>query len=788
MKKSAFFVILFAFLFTISSAFAGTFTKGPAGKEDISLWYQAGTDSRTYTRPTSTGYNLTLHKFDWVGIDVGQVYGAGVNYTDSEISDALTDIGATDKRTIWLAPTTWNINDDLTITSNVMIVCPAGCILNIAAGKTLTINGPFEAGLYQVFSGAGSVSGLLLTKPKWWGAVGDGTTNDTTASQAAATALAQYGILDLGGYHYAVTGISISTDDAIIRDGWLVAHADTAGDHVIKADSTTSGVQFKNLNIYIDKAAITSTDCAGIYLDQCAKAKVINCFVNGSRNDNYGAPRMESGIYGYGATESEVINCKVINSDQEGIMFESCDDTYISDCEGRDTGKSAIGTHKGSRATISNCRAFDTGASGITMNSQDSIVSDCLIKDNTAANGITVGHSASADTYANDCVVSNNRVINSAAVGITVQCGINVTVEGNVITDSADDGIQVKAHPSTHGVSVIKGNSVESSGGEGIYYVAFQAYGSVIIDSNGVYNSTDNGVYVFALRDAVVSNNLIDTVGDSGIRFIGTTPVGAAGLLTASATGNTIKNTNWSGIVCANLHAIIATGNIFTDINTASAATCGALAIARTAGGVNSHMPTSALFEDNVVKDIDSTGVVIYIEANALDSVITHATIKGNSVEGVARSDFFTIGDPTKTYIYVSDNHGYRSNSCVFGVAGAGVADGAVDGKAKTTNAITYEIDGIVCTRAATDNLFDLTGVATGAAEYKKVLLGLNSAGNGLIVEGAVAATQAAAQLPSRRKVNICIVGVVEIDNNYAGGDLAANTFYDIIGSFNEGD
>ena len=64
-----------------------------------------------------------------------------------------------------------------------------GGSFTVASGKTLTIDVPFSAGLYQVFSGAGSVvfgAGLVTeVYPQWWGAVGDGVTDDTAAIAAA---------------------------------------------------------------------------------------------------------------------------------------------------------------------------------------------------------------------------------------------------------------------------------------------------------------------------------------------------------------------------------------------------------------------------------------------------------------------------------------------------------------------------------------------------------------------------------------------------------------------------
>lgn len=68
-----------------------------------------------------------------------------------------------------------------------------GAKFTISTGITLTITGGFEAGMYQVFSCAGTAKVLLAGTryPEWWGAVGDATTagvgtDDTAAINAAA--------------------------------------------------------------------------------------------------------------------------------------------------------------------------------------------------------------------------------------------------------------------------------------------------------------------------------------------------------------------------------------------------------------------------------------------------------------------------------------------------------------------------------------------------------------------------------------------------------------------------
>ena len=74
---------------------------------------------------------------------------------------------------------------NLTIPANVTLAPERGAVLTISSGVTFTINGHFDPGAYQVFSGAGSVlfgtNAVKYLLPQWWGAMGDGVTDDTAA-------------------------------------------------------------------------------------------------------------------------------------------------------------------------------------------------------------------------------------------------------------------------------------------------------------------------------------------------------------------------------------------------------------------------------------------------------------------------------------------------------------------------------------------------------------------------------------------------------------------------------
>ncbi len=59
------------------------------------------------------------------------------------------------------------------------------CLITVSGGVTLTVRGVLHAPLHQVFTGSGAVIGMRRVDPEWFGAVGDGTTNDISALDAA---------------------------------------------------------------------------------------------------------------------------------------------------------------------------------------------------------------------------------------------------------------------------------------------------------------------------------------------------------------------------------------------------------------------------------------------------------------------------------------------------------------------------------------------------------------------------------------------------------------------------
>lgn len=109
-----------------------------------------------------------------------------LDYTD--LADAIATIG-TDNAVLYVPTkaTAYDVSANVVIPSNIQLVFNIGGVLKPANGVSITgTNTSIQAGLYQIFdlSAVGTIAGtwsVTEVYPEWFGAVGDGVTDDLTA-------------------------------------------------------------------------------------------------------------------------------------------------------------------------------------------------------------------------------------------------------------------------------------------------------------------------------------------------------------------------------------------------------------------------------------------------------------------------------------------------------------------------------------------------------------------------------------------------------------------------------
>ncbi|HEY3357550.1 MAG TPA: hypothetical protein VGQ83_30140 [Polyangia bacterium] len=137
---------------------------------------------------------------DRVDARLGKQVWAGDPGRGATLQEAVKAIGAREA-TLHLPPGTWAVPASCTVPPNVDLDLERGAVLAVGAGATLTIDGGLTAGPHRIFSypaklerqprpvvfGGGRARELY---PQWWGAAGDGVTDDTLALRAAILAAA----------------------------------------------------------------------------------------------------------------------------------------------------------------------------------------------------------------------------------------------------------------------------------------------------------------------------------------------------------------------------------------------------------------------------------------------------------------------------------------------------------------------------------------------------------------------------------------------------------------------
>jgi hypothetical protein len=434
---------------------------GLAGKGISGTWtannflYKPATGARGEAQK-----NLFDSGLDRIDARLGkEVWVRDPNYGQS-LQSAIAAIGYA-QRILRVPSGTYNITSDLTVPANITLKPERGTLFLVATGKTLTINGPFQAGPYQVFSctgtgkvvfGAGAVKEVY---PEWWGTHQDA----VTAAGASITAIG--GALRLSQpltFTACATPYSNVTYEG--RNG-TSAVITCGGDFAaFKATATVSNVTFKGIKFV--SSATTQPD---IY------------FYNGSESSDH--IRIEHCWFQGG---------------YRGASFNAFDNLYFGYNKARNLTSAAL--YAGSAATVS---------ANLTTEFND--LDTCDTSESTGGlTPVQVDGVRMIGDHIVDCGVSNHNGVNH---GIYIRECINVAIISPYIKgQKGGNGIEVYANTDSgetapYNIVIIDPTILETAGNYGINFCTgsdYELIGGIIQKSynNGFYGNGISGLKILS--------------------------------------------------------------------------------------------------------------------------------------------------------------------------------------------------------------------------------------------------------------------------------------------------
>ncbi|HHT9146011.1 MAG TPA: hypothetical protein ACFYD4_10100 [Candidatus Wunengus sp. YC61] len=675
-------------------------------------------------------------------IDALVSYGNGTSFTQATIEAALTAIGTENKVTLLFRPGTWPIisNADWSAYTNVTFKIVQGAVLQIATGTTTTIGGQIDAGFTQVFNCVGTGKVVLSTQQavhaSWFGYATTSTgANNAIYVNKAILSLPTGATVILPAGNYTMSKVTCLISGVTIENHGNITQTVNGNDSMFKFGDGATAMNnntFRNYGIldhnYANQGGALTNGMSIVELN----AVVSTQYITNMKIQNYGTFKngAYTGIYHWNKV-------KHLTVDPMGYHLDHQSDPIA-------------GGSDNDNLTVANGIIDDCGAlgQGIIIDSNYANVHDLVIKGSTTAAGITIGHSGTPNEPGHFAKVHNNTIkdIADSVSGIVIKAGLadNYIVSNNQIIrtlGTTTSGVGISSEGSA--VAAGKGGVISGNEISGPWLIGIRIHDFAVVGQTPSVKS--------------ISGNHIDVsskAGSYGIINKGSEDVVISGNYIKSALEGITNSV--AGTVIVGNYVDSATP---IDLLTGSAR---AMVVANRLGG-----STSA----PIIMAAADAGRLI-----AFNMLPSGATIDFGAADVNQSLTDLTIFNPRSA-------SQIQTNNAVIGSTPAGITNGTTAGKAKTTATVKYRISGSVASKAATDDLWDLTGVTTGAAEYKKVLLTLNASGTAKIIVGTAATSQATAELP-RTTLTYAAIGFVELPINYAGGSLSGYVFVDFLGVY----
>jgi len=396
---------------------------------------------------------------------------------------------------------------------------------SVASGSFVRSNGLGLVPVYGVLVAADipDLSGTYLTSAaaaaeyasvfnvRGYGAIGNGSTDDTAAIQAAIDAAFAAG----GGVVWFPQGIYKTTNTIIVKSGVSVRGAGRGSAILRPAAGAYAGVVVNGATIYATLAMVSVT-----------RASVASLTVDH-------------------ATNSTTSNGIAITVDGAGTAAQHC---TIVDCEvlPDDSATYAIWNFKGQHTKIL-FNYVDGGITTSTATAQEGIESfggeDVLVAGNTVqnvgANGIYVtsdatsgeskyirirdnyiyrcksGIRVAAGTHARSVHLHGNQISAPWEYGIVATIGTGVTFQDLQLCDNSVDGglegIRLIGHAAATFKQIsVRGNTLRSQTSTNTGALVLSIFSNTAIDNNAILDSASSGMYLATTTSITARGNLVE--------------------------------------------------------------------------------------------------------------------------------------------------------------------------------------------------------------------------------------------------------------------------------------